>query len=127
LAHSVIEILSDGNTPRWLSEGLAIHVAGGGAAMSRSDAKPKLRREELERKLSRPAPAKVMRELYAAAYREVLTLIKAEGEGKVWRLVTKAKSGHQGLVQNHEETKRTKDVRDYRVTGDLRLLRFFVV
>jgi len=91
LAHAVIEVLSEGRAPRWLSEGLAIHVAGEGAAMSQRDPKPQLTRAELELKLARPASASVMLELYAAAYREVLALIKAEGEGNVWRLVAKAK------------------------------------
>jgi stage II sporulation protein D len=92
LAHAVIEVLSDGRAPRWLSEGLAIHVAGEGAAMSRIALKQRLTREELERKLSRPAPAKVMRELYAAAYREVIAMIRAEGEESVWRAVSKEKN-----------------------------------
>jgi stage II sporulation protein D len=91
LAHAVIEVLSDGRAPRWLSEGLAIHVAGEGAAMSRIQLKRRLTREELERELSRPAPAKVMRELYAAAYREVIAMIRADDEGSVWRLVSKEK------------------------------------
>jgi SpoIID/LytB domain protein len=92
LAHAVIEVLSDGRAPRWLSEGLAIHVAGEGAAMSRIALKQRLTREELERKLLRPAPAKVMRELYAAAYREVIAMIRAEGEESVWRAVSKEKN-----------------------------------
>jgi SpoIID/LytB domain protein len=89
LAHAVIEVLSAGRAPRWLSEGLAIHVAGEGAAMSRIQLKRRFTREQLERELSRPAPANVMRELYAAAYREVIAMIRAEGEGSVWRLVSK--------------------------------------
>jgi SpoIID/LytB domain protein len=91
LAHAVIEVLSDGRAPRWLSEGLAIHVAGEGPAMSRIPLKQRLTREELELKLSQPAPAKVMRELYAAAYREVIAMIRAGGEESVWRLVSKEK------------------------------------
>jgi SpoIID/LytB domain protein len=91
LTHAVIEVLSAGRAPRWISEGLAIHVAGESAGMSRGEIK-QLAREELELKLSRPAPARLMRELYAAAYREVQTLIKEEGEGNVWRLVAKAKN-----------------------------------
>jgi stage II sporulation protein D (peptidoglycan lytic transglycosylase) len=92
LGHAVVEVLSDGRAPRWLSEGLAIHVAGEGAAMSRIQLKRRLTREELERELSRPAPAKVRRELYAASYREVITMIRAEGEGSVWRFVSKEKN-----------------------------------
>ncbi|MBO0800167.1 MAG: SpoIID/LytB domain-containing protein, partial [Blastocatellia bacterium] len=94
LAHAVIEVLSEGRAPRWLSEGLAIHLSGEGAALSRSDFRQQLARAQLERKLARPAPAKVMRELYAAAYREVLALIRAEGEENVWRLVAGAKNAY---------------------------------
>lgn len=85
LTHAVVEVLSDGQAPRWLAEGLAIHVAGEGAKVMRAGPGIKLTRDELERRFARPAPVKTMRELYAAAYREVLSLIQSEGEAKVWQ------------------------------------------
>lgn len=84
-AHTVIEELSGGNAPRWLAEGLAAHVAGEGALLVREDSKEDLTVEELEKRLAKPASAEEMHELYAAAYREVLELIRTEGEAGVWR------------------------------------------
>jgi hypothetical protein len=46
-----------------------------------------------------------MRELYAAAYREVQTLIKLEGEGNVWRLVAKAKNTSLVIMNTEKEEK----------------------
>jgi stage II sporulation protein D len=86
-AHAVIELLGQGHAPRWLAEGLAIYVAGEGAMLARVAAKIKLTTDELERKLARPASPQEMRELYAAAYREVKTLMQAEGEARVWQRV----------------------------------------
>jgi stage II sporulation protein D len=87
-AHIVIDSLGRGRTPRWLSEGLAAHLAGEGAMLARFNPKSRWTRDELERRLARPAPsAEDMRALYAAAYSEVRALIRAEGEAGVWRRV----------------------------------------
>ena len=86
-AHFVIDLLGRGKTPRWLAEGLAAHVAGEGAMLSRGRVKQKWTREEIERRLERPASAEEMRALYAAAYYEVRALIRDEGEANVWRRV----------------------------------------
>jgi stage II sporulation protein D len=86
-AHFVIELLGRGKTPRWLSEGLAVHLAGEGAMLSRFNPKSKWTRDEIERRLERPASAEEMRALYAASYNEVRALIRTEGEKEVWRRV----------------------------------------
>ncbi len=90
-AHAVIEALGQSRAPRWLAEGLAIHVAGEAAKLPRIEDKTILSREELERRLAQPASVAEMRELYAMAYREVRAMIQAEGEAAVWRRVARFK------------------------------------
>ena len=87
LAHLACERVGRGRAPRWLVEGLAVHVAGQGAAYARAAERVQLPLEELERRLARPASAAEMRALYAAAYREVAALIRREGEAAAWRRV----------------------------------------
>jgi SpoIID/LytB domain protein len=86
-AHALIDALSRGRAPRWLSEGLAIHVAGEGAMFARFQIREEVSTELLEQRLTRPASAEEMRALYATAYRRVQSLIRSEGEGSVWRRV----------------------------------------
>ena len=96
-AHAVIEVLGHGRTARWLAEGLAIQVAGEGAALKRGTAKTgqtrqtRLGIQELERKLEHPESADEMRLLYVAAYWEVLGLIRQEGESNVWKRISEGK------------------------------------
>jgi len=87
-AHVVIDAVGGGRTPRWLAEGLAAHVAGEGAMLTREKTKRKLTIDEVEDALMKnPPTAQEMHGLYAASYREVQALIRAEGEASVWRRV----------------------------------------
>lgn len=87
LVHSVIEAIGHGRAPRWLAEGLALHIAGEGPRVARHWRRTDPALMDLELRLSQPATAEDMRVDYAAAYREVKRLIDAEGESSVWRRV----------------------------------------
>jgi SpoIID/LytB domain protein len=87
MTHAVIEGLGGGRAPRWMAEGLAIYVAGEAASLRRIDNKSRLSRDDLERKLMRPASVTESRKLYAMAYHEISAMIEAEGEEGVWRRV----------------------------------------
>jgi hypothetical protein len=87
MTHAVIEVLSDGRAPRWMAEGLAIHVAGEAATLPRIEKKDRLTRDELELRLARPASVAESRNLYAMAYHEIRAMIEAKGEADVWRRV----------------------------------------
>ncbi len=82
--HAVIEKLGRGSSPRWLSEGLAIQIAGEGRIYEGIAAQPSMSVAELERRLSKPSNPKEMRILYAEAYRRVQELVRKEGESAVW-------------------------------------------
>jgi hypothetical protein len=70
-----------------MAEGLAIHVAGESATLPRIENNSRFSRDDLERKLMRPASVTESRKLYAMAYHEVRAMIEAEGEAGVWRRV----------------------------------------
>lgn len=84
-AHVVIDALSRGGAPRWLSEGLAIVVAGEGPKLARFKMTEPLPVDDIEERLARTASAEEMRSLYAEAYGQVKALIRLKGEASVWR------------------------------------------
>jgi hypothetical protein len=101
MTHAVIEVLSGGRAPRWMAEGLAIHVAGEAASLQRIENKSRLSREDLERQLMGSASVTESRKLYAMAYHEIHAMIKAEGESGVWRRVAqyRARNGAARLSE----------------------------
>ncbi len=116
LTHAVIEALSGGRAPRWMAEGMAIHVAGEGAALSRVEIKSQVSREELERRLARPASVAEMRELYALAYREVRAMIQSEGESKVWQRLAKSPGPRAGRTPLRDKKMTDKKIEDKKMT-----------
>jgi stage II sporulation protein D len=92
LAHALVDAVGHGRAPRWLAEGLAVHLAGEGRMVSRYQSRTRMSTEVIERQLATgnaSRSANDMRAAYAAAYGEVKHLIDSEGESSVWRRVAK--------------------------------------
>jgi stage II sporulation protein D (peptidoglycan lytic transglycosylase) len=87
LVHALVDRLGHGRTPRWLAEGLAIHLAGEGQMVARYPPRVGLSTEEIEKQLRNAKSANDMKVAYAAAYSEVKRMIHNEGEANVWRRV----------------------------------------
>jgi SpoIID/LytB domain protein len=87
LSHALIEILGDGRTPRWLAEGLCIHIAGEGRQYSQGPVSKRLDVAELERRLQKPTSPEESRRLYAMAYQQVRSMIRSQGEAAVWKRI----------------------------------------
>jgi len=92
LVHTLVDIVGRGRAPRWLAEGLALHLAGEGRLVARYQPRQRMSTDEIEKQLGDIRFAKSandMRATYAAAYSEVKRLINSEGEANVWRRVAR--------------------------------------
>jgi len=52
LVHTLVDVVGHGRAPRWLAEGLALHLAGEGPLVARYQPRKRLTTEEIERQLS---------------------------------------------------------------------------
>jgi hypothetical protein len=84
LVHVLIDAIGGGQTPRWLTEGMALFVAGEGRLLEQ---KSSMSVAAVKQALSAPKSAGEMKSAYAAAYNLVKELIRTEGEKKVWKRV----------------------------------------
>lgn len=84
LVHVLVDAIGGGQTPRWLTEGMALFLAGEGRMLESSSL---LSAARVEQALTAPKSAGEMKSAYAAAYNLVKELIRAEGEKKVWKRV----------------------------------------
>jgi len=87
LVHVLIDSMGGGQTPRWLTEGMAVHLAGEGKLIERDQPANSMSVEGVEQALASAKSADDMRRAYAVAHKLVKELIRAEGEGKVWQRV----------------------------------------
>jgi hypothetical protein len=85
LAHALIDTLSNGQTPRWLTEGMAIYLAGEGRLLERYRSDEPISSETLESLLNAPKSLEEMRTAYANAYVLVRELVRSRGENTLWK------------------------------------------
>ncbi|HEV8168966.1 MAG TPA: hypothetical protein VGP59_06445 [Pyrinomonadaceae bacterium] len=82
LAHALIDALGNGQTPRWLAEGMAVYLSG--EARLFKPAKP-TSVANVEQALAAAESAAGMKTAYAAAYHLLRELIHREGENNIWK------------------------------------------
>jgi len=85
LAHTLIDTLSNHQTPRWLAEGLAVYLADEGKLLERYRSDNATSTETVEHSLTSPNSLTEMRTAYANAYALVRKLIRTDGETTVWQ------------------------------------------
>jgi stage II sporulation protein D len=98
LVHVVIDAIGGNQTPRWLAEGIALHVAGEGKMIERYSKGPAIPPDTLEQKLASARSADEMKAAYAAAYKTVREMIRLEGENKLWNRVAQRRYDVKAVV-----------------------------
>ena len=99
LVHVIVDSLGGGQTPRWLTEGMALYMAGEGAMLPRSQEINSLPVEAIEQKLASARTSAEMQAAYAAAFRVVSELVRIEGENKVWKRVAERNHSVSSLLR----------------------------
>lgn len=87
LVHVLIDAIGGGQTPRWLTEGMALFLAGEGRLLESNRQTGAMSTAMVEQALNAPKSAGEMKSAYAAAYNLVKELIRVEGEKKVWKRI----------------------------------------
>jgi stage II sporulation protein D (peptidoglycan lytic transglycosylase) len=87
LVHVLIDAIGGGQTPRWLTEGMAVYVAGEGRLIESRQQMNLVSPPTVEQALASAKSATDMRNAYAAAYDLVKQLIRSDGEEKIWKRV----------------------------------------
>ena len=87
LVHVLIDAIGGSQTPRWLTEGMAIFLAGEGRLLESNRQTSSMSAAMVEQALTAPKSAGEMKSAYAAAYNLVKQLIRSESEKKVWKRI----------------------------------------
>jgi SpoIID/LytB domain protein len=98
LVHVLIDVIGRGQTPRWLTEGMAVYLAGEGKLLERHSQKNSISVETVEQALASARSPKEMRTAYAGAYDITRRLIRQEGENKVWKRVAERRYSVKATV-----------------------------
>ncbi|HET7113983.1 MAG TPA: SpoIID/LytB domain-containing protein [Pyrinomonadaceae bacterium] len=99
LVHVIVDSMGGGQTPRWLTEGMALYVAGEGAMLPQSRENKPLPVETIEQKLASARTSAEMQAAYAAAFRVVNELVRVEGENRVWKRVAERNYSVSSVVR----------------------------
>jgi hypothetical protein len=99
LVHVIVESIGGGQTPRWLTEGMALYMAGEGALLPQSPESRSMAVDTIEQRLASAGTSAEMQNAYAAAFRVVSHLVRVEGENKVWKRVADRNYSVQSVLR----------------------------